>query len=78
MSNGWQRLNRDTWIDSDNGEVSHAFDFDIDLDNYDADSLVPGLRKFIREEIKMTKLETSLNKHQLKHYFSRWKGCCLK
>ena len=62
----------DTWVDLDNGEISHTFDFNIDLDNYDIESFVPGLRQFIKREIKVTKLETTIEAHLLKYYFSRW------
>ena len=73
MSSIWKEINRDTCNDSDNKREPHAFDLDIDLDNYEIDSFVPELREFIKEELNAIKL-TKLTKYiRLKSFFNKWK-----
>ncbi len=69
----WKRVNKHTWLDKDNGNKADAFDFNIDLDNYDEKTLVPGLRDFIRQEIVETKYQTINRNKLLKRFFEKWK-----
>ena len=47
----WEKVINNTWKNLNNGEIEHAFDFKIDLDNYESISCVPGLTEYIRNEV---------------------------
>ena len=69
----WKRTNRNTGLDKDSGNKTDEFDFKIDLDNYDGETLVPGLRNLIRDEILITKYQDFNRRLTLKYYFDKLK-----
>lgn len=60
MSEDWKRLNTN--------------DFDINLDDYDIETFVPGLKNFIKEEINTNKIPSLYNYIHLKASFKKWKS----
>ena len=73
----WKRISRETGLnkdkDKDKDTKTNDIDFNIDLDHYDGDTLVSGLRDFIRDDILLTKYQTFNRKLTLKNYFDKLK-----
>lgn len=70
----WEKVSNNTWKNLNNGEIEHAFDFKIDLDNYESISCVPGLTEYIRNEVRSEQLQDKLNIRSLKSSFKKWRN----
>ncbi len=72
-NNPWKNITNNSWKDDSNDNISHGLEFSIDLDNYNIESLVPGLRKYINNELSNMKFTILLVKKITKQYFLYWK-----